>query len=139
MAYAKGHKSTGGRSKLDLDVRQIRELASIQCTMSEIAAVMGCHRDTLTDNYSAIINEAREDGKGSLRRAQYNKAVKDGNPAMLIWLGKHYLEQREEVKLTSTNEPEVIKLMKQIEAIGTGRNEKRNQRKLYDNTNKTSK
>jgi hypothetical protein len=34
----------------------------------------------------------------------------EGNPTMLIWLGKHYLGQKEEVRL-STNEPEVRRLL----------------------------
>ena len=34
----------------------------------------------------------------SLRRAQYQKAL-DGNPTMLIWLGKQILGQRERVDI----------------------------------------
>ena len=34
------HKPGAGRPKKILDEEQIRELASIQCTLSEIAAVM---------------------------------------------------------------------------------------------------
>jgi hypothetical protein len=34
-------------------------------------------------------------GRASLRRAQFATALK-GNTAMLIWLGKQYLEQREQ-------------------------------------------
>ena len=89
----------------------------MQCTHKEIAAVMGCDEDTLRNNYSAIINAAREGGKASLRRAQWKKAVDEGNPSMLIWLGKHYLEQREELKLSSTNEPEVRKLVNMWEKV----------------------
>lgn len=110
-------KRKAGRPRLKLDERQIKELASIQCTHKEIAAVMGCDEDTIRNNYSALINASREGGKSSLRRAQWKKAVVDGNPAMLIWLGKHYLEQRDEVHLTSTNEPEVKKLMAKIESM----------------------
>ena len=32
-------------------------------------------------------------GKVSLRRKQYQKAVEEGNPTMLIWLGKQWLGQ----------------------------------------------
>lgn len=106
-----------GRPRLQLDTRQIKVLSSMQCTHKEIAAVMGCDEDTLRNNYSAIINAAREGGKASLRRAQWKKAVDEGNPSMLIWLGKHYLEQREELKLSSTNEPEVRKLVNMWEKV----------------------
>lgn len=99
-----------GRPKKELDEEQIRELASIQCTDGEIAAVMRCHVDTIRDRFSTIINEAREAGKKSLRRAQWDKAVKDGNATMLIWLGKHYLGQKDELSITS-EEPQVRTLL----------------------------
>lgn len=95
MVYKKGHKSTGGRPKLDLDVVQIRELASMDCTMDEIASVLRCSVDTLHNNYSAYIKEGRESGRASVRKAQFDVAVKKHNPTMLIWLGKIRLGQRE--------------------------------------------
>ena len=107
-----GNKGAG-RPKKELDAEQIRELASIQCTDSEIAAVMRVHVDTIRDNYSTIIKEGREDGKKSLRRAQFKKAL-EGNPAMLIWLGKFYLGQKEEINFTSS-EPDVRALLEKWE------------------------
>jgi hypothetical protein len=103
------------RPRKELDEEQIRELAAIQCTNKEIAAVMRCSTDTLERNYAAAINEEREAGKKSLRRAQWDKAVKDGNPALLIWLGKHYLGQRDELSLV-TEEPQVRSLLKKWES-----------------------
>lgn len=103
-----------GRPKLSLNVVQIKELAHIQCTMVEIAAVMGCSVDTLENHYSEIIKIAREGGKSSLRRAQHKKAM-EGNPALLIWLGKHYLDQKESVQLTGSTEPEVRRLLSRWE------------------------
>ncbi len=88
-------KNPVGRPPLDLDVNLIKDLASIQCTMIEIAAVLKCSVDTLERNFADAIKEAKEAGKSSLRRAQYKKAMA-GNPAMLIWLGKHILDQKEE-------------------------------------------
>jgi hypothetical protein len=102
-------KTSVGRPKLDLDVQQIRELASIHCTMIEIAAVMRCSVDTLERNFADAIKEAKESGKASLRRAQYKKAM-SGNPAMLIWLGKHLLGQKEEIP-TTNYQPQVQKLL----------------------------
>lgn len=98
------------RPKKELDEEQIRELARIQCTNKEIAAVMKCSTDTIERNYAAIVNEEREAGKKSLRRAQWDKAVKDGNATMLIWLGKHYLGQKDELAITS-EEPQVRTLL----------------------------
>lgn len=102
-----------GRPRLQLDEKQIREMAQIQCTVAEIAAVMGCSIDTINDRYSHIVKEGREQGKMSLRRAQFKKAL-EGNPAMLIFLGKHYLNQKDQIQLTTT-EPEVRSLLKRWE------------------------
>jgi hypothetical protein len=89
------------RPRLELDERQIRELAKINCTMEEISAVMGCSVDTLERRYADIIKEERNIGKSSLRRWQF-KAAASGNAALLIWLGKQYLGQRdkEDIDLT---------------------------------------
>lgn len=103
------------RPRMNLDEDQIKELATIQCTYAEIAAVMKCSIDVIQDRYAHIVKEGREAGKTSLRRAQYKKAM-DGNPALLIWLGKHYLEQKDEIKVSST-EPEVRTLLSQWEKL----------------------
>jgi hypothetical protein len=101
------------RPKLDLDEGQIFKLASIQCTMGEIAAVMKCSVDTLENRYSEVIKRGREDGKSSLRKAQFKKAL-EGNATMLIWLGKFYLGQKEEINFTSS-EPDVRALLEKWE------------------------
>ena len=93
MPASKG-KSKGGRPKKVLDENQIRALAKINCTHAEIAAVMGCHKDTIADRFSDLIKEARNEGKSSLRRWQWAAAEK-GDRTMLIWLGKQHLGQTE--------------------------------------------
>lgn len=103
-----------GKPKKELNKRQILELAKIQCTLSEIAAVMDCSPDTISDNYSSLIKKGREIGKESLRRAQWNKGVKEGNTQMLIWLGRFHLGQKEEMVLNSS-EPEVRELLNKWE------------------------
>lgn len=104
-------KRKAGRPRVGLDHRQIRELASIGCSMTEIACVMGVHVDTIRDNYSKAIDEGRECGKISLRRAQWKLAL-SGNAQMLIWLGKFCLGQKEELNITSS-EPDVRRLLEQ--------------------------
>lgn len=80
----------------DLDKNQIEQLAMIQCTMGEIAAVMSCSVDTLDRRYAEVIKQGRQKGAMSLRRMQYERA-RSGNTAMLIWLGKQYLGQTEKM------------------------------------------
>lgn len=114
MPEEEKQKRKAGRPHKELDLEQIRELAMIQCTNGEIAAVMRCSVDTLHDNYYEIIKDAREAGKCSLRRAQWKKAVVDGNPALLIWLGKFILGQKDEMIIKS-EEPAVRQLLEQWE------------------------
>ena len=94
--YAKGCKNSG-RPKLQLDEEQLQQLASIQCTNTEIAAVMKCSVKVLTgrEEYYQIIKDAREVGKKSLRRALWDSALKKQSTPILIWLSKQYLGMRE--------------------------------------------
>ena len=90
-----------GRPKKDIDPNIVGELASILCTMNEIAAVVGCSVDTLERRFADIIKNGRENGKQSLRRKQWKLA--DTSAAMAIFLGKNYLGQRD-VAVEDSNE-----------------------------------
>lgn len=83
------------RPKANIDPEQVKQLAMIQCSYAEMAAVVGCNESTLTRRFAQVIKEGREVGKSSLKRAQY-KAAMNGNPTMLIWLGKQHLEQKDQ-------------------------------------------
>lgn len=87
-----------GRPLKDIKEDQVEALAKIGCTLPEMAAVLGCHEDTLRDRFSSIIKRGKEQGKMSLRHKQYQVAL-SGNVAMLIWLGKQYLDQSEKAEI----------------------------------------
>lgn len=87
-----------GRPKKDIDAEQVRKLAAIDCSYAEIAAVVGCDPKTLTNRFSQVIKEGREQGCSSLKRKQFEVAMA-GNPTMLIWLGKQRLGQRDHQSL----------------------------------------
>lgn len=90
------------RPRKVIDAELVRALAEIQCTHEEIAHVVGCSVDTLARRgFAALINKARETGKTSLRRQQFRLAL-DGNPTMLIWLGKQYLGQKDKSEHDTT-------------------------------------
>ena len=57
--------------------------------------------DTLQRNFGAAIKRGREHGKQSLKRMQF-KAAEEGNAALLIWLGKQYLGQKDKVETEHT-------------------------------------
>tara|TARA_Y100000004_G_scaffold176870_1_gene217842 strand:- start:220 stop:525 length:306 start_codon:yes stop_codon:yes gene_type:complete len=78
--------------KLDRDL--IFKLATLHCSLKEIADCVGTSVTTLEKRYSGIIDKGRSEGKKSLRRAQMEKALQ-GDVRMLIWLGKQYLEQKD--------------------------------------------
>jgi len=78
--------------KVDKDL--VEKLAQIHCTNEEIALICGVSADTIERRCAGIIKRGRANGRASLRRMQYKKAL-EGNPAMLIWLGKQILGQRD--------------------------------------------
>jgi len=91
----------GGRKKNEYTEGQKRQVASVarlQCSVEEIAVVTGIPHTSLERHFGDVIKEAKEKGCESLRRAQFMTALK-GNPAMLIWLGKQWLGQKDKQDL----------------------------------------
>jgi len=97
-------KRDGGRPpKLQPDETTlgfVEGLAKIGATHTEAAVVLGVTRETF-DRFICKhkkAEEAFENGRGlakiSLRRAQFRSAM-GGNAAMLIWLGKQFLGQKD--------------------------------------------
>jgi len=110
---AKKAKRLVGRPRLEFDLKQIEQLAAIQCTDGEIAAVLACSRQTILNrkdddpDFLAAIKRGRESGKASLRRLQW-RAANAGNTTMLVWLGKQYLEQRDRQQVAHSSEGGVL-------------------------------
>ena len=100
-----------GRPRKKIDPKQLEQLARIQCSYEEMAAVLDCDPSTLTRRFAQVIKKGRENGRSSLKRAQYTLAVgtkaqfdekgneiiaeRGANPTMLIWLGKQHLGQQD--------------------------------------------
>lgn len=101
------------RPKKKIDEKLVKDLASIMCTMIEIASICGCSVDTLERRFADVIKEGQNIGKTSLRRWQYLAAQK-GNVTMLIWLGKQFLGQkdRQETEITSYDNTVVLSYAK---------------------------
>lgn len=72
----------------------IAKLASIQCTNKEIAEVVGISEGALTRRFGKVIEKNKQQGRQSLRRSQWQKAH-DGDTRMMIFLGKQYLNQKD--------------------------------------------
>ena len=89
-----------------LDKEMISRLASIMCSYEEIAMVMDTSVDNLKKRYKDLIERGRAEGKKGLRRAQYEKATKNGGDVrMLIFLGKQFLDQKDQPTDTESNDP----------------------------------
>jgi hypothetical protein len=93
-------KTNRGRPKKDIDLAAVKQLAGMQCTDEEMAAVLGISHDTLNRRkqsdpaFVEAMQAGKAHGRSSIRRQQFATAMK-GNVPMLIWLGKQYLGQRE--------------------------------------------
>lgn len=102
---------TKGRPKKVLTedaIKLIENMSKIMCTEEEIADVLECSRDLFytkeNENlYRQAIEKGKAMGKQSLRRKQYEVAMK-GNSSMLIWLGKQWLNQTDKVEATTSFE-----------------------------------
>lgn len=81
-----------GRDKTVIPPEEVYKLAQIGCKDTEIADWFQIDGNTLRYNFSAELTKGRIALNMSLRRAQINTAL-NGNPTMLIWLGKQYLGQ----------------------------------------------
>lgn len=100
----------GGRPRVEIDIDQLRNMVRIQCTAEECAGVFECSVDTIDrrlkeEGYAGFADFLKRysgEGKASLRRAQW-KAAQEGNPTMLVWLGKQMLGQRDRKDLDHTS------------------------------------
>ncbi len=103
----------GGRPRKELsddDFEKLVAMIRIQCTQDEICGIMGMTSETLNTrlqergegSFSTLYKKHGDEGKASLRRAQW-KAAQDGNPTMLVWLGKQMLGQRDKKDLDHTS------------------------------------
>lgn len=89
-----------GRKQKEIDQEEFEKLCLIQCTKQEMASWFRVSEDTIERwakrTYGKVFAEVHEEkkqgGRISLRRAQFQEAIK-GNTALLIWLGKQYLGQ----------------------------------------------
>lgn len=83
--------------------RAVEQAARVNCTYEEIADISGIPIGTLHRHFGTTIERIRNDSKESLRRAQFKAAI-EGNPTMLIWLGKQWLKQKDKHEYSGPDE-----------------------------------
>nr|DAG52058.1 MAG TPA: DNA-packaging protein small subunit [Caudoviricetes sp.] len=95
-----------GRPRKEIKQKEFENLCGIQCTKLEICAFFDVTDKTLESwckrtyhaGFSEVFSQKRGMGKISLRRKQWQLAEKSAS--MAIWLGKQYLNQRDNVDVT---------------------------------------
>lgn len=98
-----------GRPKKEINYKLAEGLASIFCTLDEIASVLDISTRTLQrdEEFCRIFKKGQETAKSSLRRLQWKHAEKSAT--MAIFLGKQYLGQKDNVEVTNTDELNKVK------------------------------
>lgn len=99
MGKRGGPQPGSGRPLKEISQEQFEGMCFIQATKDEICHVLKVEEKTLTrwckrtygKGFADIFKKLSSGGKMSLRRAMFNKATKDKNVTMMIWLSKQYL------------------------------------------------
>ena len=92
------------RPPKDLDLDMLERLAAVSLSQDEIGAIMGMTSRTIRRKLSSskMARDAYDRGyercKASLKRKQFEMAM-DGQPTLLVWLGKQHLGQRDESRV----------------------------------------
>ncbi len=108
-------KKLMARPQKQIDWDQVEKMCAIHCTGEEQAAVLGVDYDTLNAackreqgvGFSDYFKQKASNGKMSLRRKQYTAAM-DGNTTMLVWLGKNWLGQTDQVEPEAQDLPPIV-------------------------------
>ena len=90
------------RPKANIDWKIVDSLLEASCEGTEVAAYLGLSVNTLYNrckidnkcNFSEYLQQKKAKGDSLLKTKQFKVAM-DGDKAMLIWLGKQRLNQRD--------------------------------------------
>lgn len=96
----KTEKNRGGRPRIELDTDILVKLSEIQCTLAEMAYVMGCSTDTIRRNYQDVVDRGAAQGKIKLRRAMFRNATENDHAVMQIFLAKNLLGMSDQPRNT---------------------------------------
>lgn len=124
MTFIKGSdivaKGQIKQKQATINQNTFESLCAIQCTREEICGVLNVSKETLlrwckntyNTDFETIFKEKRENGKASLRRMQWKLAEK--NATMGIWLGKQYLEQKDNIDVNANQKIERVEIVNDL-------------------------
>ena len=112
MAKKKAPAKKAGRNEIDIDWKQAAYLCECGALGTEVSASLGIHERTLYTrckkdkgvDWSVFMYENRAKGDTLLKRTQYETAIQLQDKAMLVWLGKNRLGQKDKHDVTSNDE-----------------------------------
>lgn len=82
-----------GRPKAKINSKDVYKLASMGCTLNEIADFHDVDVNTIRRRFKTHLIKGKANLKLRLRKAQLEKAIDLHDSTMLIWLGKQMLNQ----------------------------------------------
>tara|TARA_Y100001938_G_scaffold34247_1_gene47043 strand:- start:341 stop:766 length:426 start_codon:yes stop_codon:yes gene_type:complete len=87
---------------------KVRMLASFGCSFQEIAKYFACDEAQIRKKFRDSYEQGRQDMKLKIRQAQLKSALEHGSQALLIWLGKNYLNQSDKADTEAVNNLETV-------------------------------
>lgn len=101
-------KKNPWRIAKEIDVEKLKEMLAVNMPVHRIAQYFGTTKETLYNKFGDLIIESNVNFEQQLRLAQV-RAANEGNPTMLIWLGKNLLNQVDSsrVEVQQTEKPSV--------------------------------
>ena len=94
-------------NKNDIPPEKVQMLASFGCSYIEIGKYFGCSEGLIRRRFRTEYERGREEMKLSLRQMQW-KACQAQNSALLIFLGKNYLNQTDKSIVDMTGNLETV-------------------------------
>ena len=95
-------KKPVGRPRIELDPEQAKIFGYFRATYDTMAEQIGCHVDTIraamqdeNSEFSKAYKKGFSSMKMKLSEAQVKTATDEHNPTLLVWLGKQYLDQKD--------------------------------------------
>jgi len=95
-------KKPTGRPRIKLDPKQAKIFGYFRATYDTMAEQIGCHVDTIRaamqdedSEFSKAYKKGFSSMKMKLSEAQVKTAIEEHNSTLLVWLGKQYLDQKD--------------------------------------------
>ena len=110
------------RPKKEIDGDKVCQLAEYGLNNTEIAEYFEVNEGTIRKGYSEFLTKGRLNVKTKLRMKQIQVALK-GNPALLIWLGKVILGQKETIETEGKSELTIIRKIVELDKKRSKKND----------------